>query len=452
MVIVRALVLVFLSTLALDWPALPFNARLADVLFVALAIAVAVRPFRRPTLHPLDMLVACYFAGSVIATLVSGDPRSSAIELIRHGYLIVIYVVIAAAVRQGFAATIGLGLALSGALLANIGLALMFVTLVTGIAFPGAGDLMTLPYVGNVLRLRAFTATEAMLASVLAMAVPFAMVRATGERAARWGITTALMIGAASLTFSHSVAGVLVASLLSARPWLQARTIAWRLSIAATIIGVLVFNFAATISIRSIGTELRDRGEYSYGVETRRTTISGVEVEFSVISYFRLKEIAWDAFKTHPLAGAGLDQFHTLTYAAYSAGRLPSHYQETDPHSTFLGRLAETGLTGTLPLIALWIGIFMTARELLAQPIERPVALALFAGLCGLLVNTFNADVMNFRFLWVAIGLLRGLSEPGVLQGGRAERINAFETPGPGAEVTAVAREPQVIRERVRRR
>lgn len=413
--ILRVLLVVFLSTLALDWPGLPLNARLADGAFIAVALAVALavarNPFRRPRLHRLDVLIACYLLGSIVSVLASPEPRAGATELIRHAYLAVIYVVIAAAVRLGYSATIALGLALSGALLAVAGLALMVITLASGIHFPAAGAIMTLPYVGDVLRLRAFTASEAMLACVLAMAVPFAIVRA-GERAARWGITAALMIAAALLTFSHSIAGVLVAAVVAARPWLQHRAWLWRTSLAAAVIGVLVFNFAATISIRSIGSgALRDQGEYHYGVGTGHTTVAGTDVEYAVISYFRLKEIAWDAFTSHPLTGVGLDRFHSLTETAYANGRLTAHYQHIDPHSTFFGRLAETGLAGTLPLIALWIGIFATLRSLPGWRGDRGLALALFAGLCGLLVNTLNADVMNFRFLWVAAGLLRGLAE-----------------------------------------
>ncbi len=415
MPILRVLLLAFLTTLAIDWPQLPLNARLTDAAFIVLAVAVAIASastsLRLPRLHRLDWLVGGYLLGSVIATLWSDDPRASAIELVRHGYLAAVYLVIAAAVRLGYAGTIGLGLALGGAAIALPGVALTIATLASGIAFPAAGSIMTLPYVGSVLRLRAFTASEAMLACVLAMAIPFAIVRA-GRRTATWGIVAALMIVAAFLTFSHSVAGVLVAALIAARPWLQRRTTWWRLSVAAVVIGILVFNFAATISIRSVGSGgLRDRGEYHYGVEARSATVAGVDVDYAVISYFRLKQIAWQAFTAHPLAGVGLDRFHLLTAAAYAEGRLPDHYQRTDPHSTIFGRLAETGLAGTLPLVALWIGIFITARAVMARPIDRGLSLALFAGLCGLAIDTLNADVMNFRFLWVAVGLLRGLAD-----------------------------------------
>ena len=410
--LVEFLLLFFLAAIGVNWPELPFNARLADVAFLALAVAIAFGGgLRWPRLHRLDASVAGYLLGSVVATLTSPEPRGSAVELIRHAYLVSIYVVIAAATRTGYAKTVGLGLALSGAGIAIVGLALTVITILTGFAIPGAGDIMTLPYVGSVLRLRAFTASEAMLACILALALPFAIVRAS-ERAIHWGITSALMIAAAFLTFSHSVAGVLVGSLVAARPWLRQRRWMWRGAIAAVVFGVLLFNFAATISIRAIGSgAIRDQGDYSYGVDAGRTTVGGVEVEYAVISYFRLKEIAWDAFESHPITGAGLDRFHALTAAAYAEGRLPSHYQTTDPHSTFLGRLAETGLAGTIPLIALWIGIFITARELLRRRTDPALALALFAAMCGILVDTMNADVMNFRFLWVALGLLRGLAD-----------------------------------------
>jgi hypothetical protein len=32
------------------------------------------------------------------------------------------------------------------------------------------------------------------------------------------------------------------------------------------------------------------------------------------------------------------------------------------------------------------------------------------AAIAGTLINTMNADVMNLRFLWVVLGLVRGLT------------------------------------------
>ncbi|HVE13970.1 MAG TPA: hypothetical protein VNI01_11285, partial [Elusimicrobiota bacterium] len=85
-------------------------------------------------------------------------------------------------------------------------------------------------------------------------------------------------------------------------------------------------------------------------------------------------------------------------------------YRAADPHCTPLGRLAETGLLGGLSLAALWVGLFWWAVPIVRRHDPAGwMARALLAGCIGLLVNSLNAEVMHFRFLWVALGLLRGL-------------------------------------------
>ncbi len=64
-----------------------------------------------------------------------------------------------------------------------------------------------------------------------------------------------------------------------------------------------------------------------------------------------------------------------------------------------------------MTLALLWVVILRTGFKLqadLRQPQERWVVCAVMAGLIGLLVNSLNVDIMNFRFLWVGLGLLRG--------------------------------------------
>jgi hypothetical protein len=68
-------------------------------------------------------------------------------------------------------------------------------------------------------------------------------------------------------------------------------------------------------------------------------------------------------------------------------------------------------LIGGLTLLLLWIAIGRAAARVWTwRPHYEWVAVAAVAALAGTLVNTMNADVMNFRFLWVVLGLVRGLS------------------------------------------
>ena len=109
------------------------------------------------------------------------------------------------------------------------------------------GEVMMLPYVGAVLRLRALTASEAMFACLLTAAVPFAVqlgVASTDRHRRRWWLV-AVMIAAALLTFSHAIAGVAV-SLLIATWHLMTR---WqrRIAVAGAVVIALGLNVAATV-------------------------------------------------------------------------------------------------------------------------------------------------------------------------------------------------------------
>ena len=414
----RWLLLLFLATIAIDWPQLPFNARATDAVFVVAAVAILAKAkWSWPQFTALDLAVAGYIAGSVISVLLSPDPRSGAIELVRQLYLIDIYIVIILAVRQGLATTVATGLASSGAVLAAVGVIALIIQAVFGVGTDRIGPVMTLPYLGPTLRLNALTMSPAMLACVLAVSVPFVMLHPeiAASRARSW-LAGFVMAIATAMTFSHSVAGVAVSAVTAAWQRLRKRSLRLAAVAAATAI-VIGLNFAATVSIRSIGdSPIRDKTIYHYAVDGGRARIAGVDVEYETMSYFRIKQVAWDAFTSRPLTGIGLDRFHEITEMAFQQGRLTERYRIIDPHSSLMGRLAETGLIGAVTLIILWIAIATETRRLLAQsggsedpPLRTWIATAAAAALLGTLVNTMNADVMNFRFAWVVLGLVRGL-------------------------------------------
>lgn len=409
----RWLLLAFLATIAIDWPQLPFNARATDVAFVAAAIAtLATTRWARPTLTSLDLAIAAYLGGSLVSMLSSPDPRAGAIEMVRQIYLVVIYAVIAIASRQGLASSVGSGLAVSGGWLAAFGVVALGVEAVFGVGSPRIGPVMSLPYIGDTLRLRALTASEAMFACVLAVSLPFVMLHpAVVSSKLRSSVAAIVMALAAALTFSHSVAGVVVSALAASWQQLRSQPLFRLAAVAAVMTIVLSLNFAATVSVRSIGdSALRDNTVYHYAVDGGHAEIAGVPVDYQTMSYWRLKEVAWDAFTDRPVTGIGLDRFHDITEIAFQQGRLTEPYRAVDPHSTLMGRLAETGLVGGVTLLVLWIVTAVQARRLLA--LDRSwLAISIAAALLGLLVASVNADVMNFRFGWVVLGLLRGRRE-----------------------------------------
>lgn len=410
--IVIVLLILFLAAIGVDWPPLLYHARLADLIFVPLAISMLMLSGLRWTWRRPDLAIAIYLLGALPAIAVSADQRQSATELIRELYLVAIYVVVAIGAREGFARTTAKGMALGGGILSITGL--IFVVLQSSGGGPAAllmGEFMQLPYLGETLRLRAMTASEAMLACVLTAAVPFAITLCRSDRVSTWCAAAIAMIAAAGLTFSHAIAGFAVAVVISAWPSLAAWPRLRRVAVAGAVVVCLVLNFAATISIQSVSdgdAGYADASRYHHAIDARETHIGSATVIYNVMSYARIKQIAWRTFIEHPIAGIGLDRFHSATRRAYSEGQLPQLYSEIDPHSTLLGRLAECGVIGGVTLLLLWASWVVMARDSMRASV---IGYAATAALAGLVVSSLNADIMNFRFLWVLAGLVRGLHE-----------------------------------------
>jgi len=408
----------FLVTLPLDWPQLPLNARLPDLLFVVAAVAlVATRPLF-PRFHWLDALVLLYIVGGLPSLLETDDLTTSSVELGRQLYLVSIYAVIAIAVVNGHVRVVVVGLATGGAVLAVVGIGAALVHVVRPIDAAALGETMTLPYVGQVLRLRGFAASPAMLTCALTVTVALiaaAICARVTESRALLVSTLTLSVVAAMLTFSHALAGIVVAGVIGAWRCLHSNRTTRLVAIGAATAIVVVLNGVLIASARTIrvgGVRFSDGAASHQAVETRLIDTGPIQVEYEIVSYFRLKELAVSALSAHPWTGIGLDRFHVVTEHSYRAGRLPFMYRAADPHSTLLGRMAETGIVGGATLGLLWWGIGRLGWRLSQRSnADAWVAWGVFAAFIGLVISSINVDIMNFRFLWAGFGVVRGLTE-----------------------------------------
>ena len=141
-------------------------------------------------------------------------------------------------------------------------------------------------------------------------------------------------------------------------------------------------------------------------VDPTGTDVLVVHIPYAWVSYGLLKRLAWEMWQAHPLVGHGLEEFSMAVSRAFHEGRI--HYSRADPHSTWCGALAETGLIGLLGLAGFWIVLLRSARNTRLDVLTRTPwqVRALHAGLIGLLVNSLHVDIMHFRFLWVGAALL----------------------------------------------
>ena len=158
----------------------------------------------------------------------------------RHAYLVAIYVTLAAVVLSGRQRAVGSGFRWSALLHAAFGLAATAIFAFGMPMPPDIGEVMRMPYVGDVLRLRALTFSPSMLGALLTATAPFVFAAALADDAGagrRWALAGVAVVATMLLTFSHTVAGFLVAALFVAWPLLSVRR-PLRLAAACAVVAV----------------------------------------------------------------------------------------------------------------------------------------------------------------------------------------------------------------------
>jgi len=276
---------------------------------------------------------------------------------------------------------------------------------------------MVIPNVGQTIRVSATLYTHSLLANYLTFGIPllagYVAAKLPWPRAAGWGVILAGILAAVA-TASHSLAGCLVAAALIAP-----RTTRWdrlgargmgMLAVIVTIFA-LVSTTVATHGVHAARapapTAPDSRAPHEFLGPSGTGEELTVRIRYAWVSYGLLKRLAWETWRDHPWSGLGLGEFPYAVERAFTAGRL--HYPWLDPHSTWLGSLAETGLLGLGGLLGLWMAFLWPALRQWTrsgQVAEGWRIRAPLAGLLGLLVNSLHVDIMHFRFLWLGAALL----------------------------------------------
>jgi len=279
---------------------------------------------------------------------------------------------------------------------------------------------MDVPNVGRVVRVKAMLLTPTFLANYLTMGLPllaaYGAAALPRPRVTSW-VLLALGIAATGTTVSHSLAGCLTAAAMIAPRSSRWDRVGQR-CLGAFAVAAIVFSMVATtVSVYGVRTEDAPAptpptspaphdflGPQGTGGEYT------IQIRYGWVVYGILKRIAWEAWQSHPWVGIGLGEFPYAVKRAVQAGRLHSYYAcGADPHCTWLGAMAETGLIGLAGLLGFW-GVLLSerwrTRSRIGQDAENWRIRAPLAGLVGLLVNSLYVDVMHFRFLWFGVALL----------------------------------------------
>jgi O-antigen ligase len=408
------------------WSPFPYNIQWADAVFLVLFVyCLGSGCLGQTRLLLLDYLVLAYLAASAVSLINVHDSGRQGVELLKLVYVGLIYLVIGTLCDERpmlesaarWTAWVAVVVAGSGALYLLGGL-------LWSLPDKPFGVRMHTPYVGDVLRLQGTFPGPELLGNFLTAGLPFALALTviSRDRSHLWLGTGVLALLAAELfTFSHSWVGLATAGLLFIWPLFKGRT--WRIARAVLSAGVVglfaAMLFVSTFYVSELTIDLKQGSPptalvpvHAQVSQDQWRTID-ISATYTLLSYHLLKALAWETFRAHPLTGVGRGNFDSVSTQAAAEGRLVDNFEGIHPHMTILGQFAESGLVGGIALLALWTGAFMTARRLLhAKESDAHVwiARASLAALAGLFINGLYTDVMNFRFLWVVLAFLRGLS------------------------------------------
>ncbi len=417
---VAVLAAAYVALMPLGWPALPLNMQLADLLFPALLVSVAGGGWRWRA-HALDWALLAYLAGVAASVPGSLSIEESLIGFGKAAYLALVYLVLVQAVWRVGADSLCRSITCATAAIAALSLAAAVVFLIAGRSWPALGEAMPLPYVGTVFRLKGTLHSPEFFSNLLAFAAPLALYLALPPFARRIDrVSFAAILVAGIATFAKAIGGM--ATAIATVVWRAAPRragVRWTLALAAAVL-VAAFNATAIVAIRAVESQFGKNPNvpppaYQYGRQDDRSGADAwtVRVSYNPMSYYLLKRAEWHAFRRQPLAGIGVGTFHLEAERAFQEGRLPESYRRADPHSTPLGRLAETGIVGAVTLAVFIVMLLRTGISASsASAMRADLGWAVFAAVLALLVNSINVDILTFRFFWLGVALLRGLDRP----------------------------------------
>lgn len=398
------------------WPSneLAGRMRLAEVglaLLVPTAIAAlwpwrhsALDRLRRPTV--LDMALISWLVAVAVAGAVNDRYADVAVSA-GLGAVYLFLTTVTSAVDENERLRVVLdSLLVAGTVHAAVAISMWASDVVLGlrpIGIEQPADL-TYPVLGELTRATGTTTTPTMLATLLTFPIIVAAARLLSGRAGRLeyatvGFAAPALLLTASKSLLVVAIGILCLLALEAR-----RPTARRFALTTGAVTVLLLVAVTHLTPSSPGRPPLDE-LWARGVPVDRVTLAQFgDSELVTTGYSALKSVGLDMWQQRPLTGVGPGGFHPALEQLRPPGARPPGDAVYDPHSTYVGALAETGVIGVAALGAVAAAAVQSARRALrmgTEPGARADAVALTACLAALAVEAVSTDVLSLRWVWI---------------------------------------------------
>lgn len=361
------------------------------------------------SLWPRDGLLRAgllaYVGTNAVAAAVAWD-LSAGLEALGRIYLVLLALVVARFVAEAPARN-------ARKLLDYFlyGTSVLAVCTYLGYAWALAGELNPMvqvygnyPYLGTVLRAKGFTAGAGMLIIVLLLPTLYAWRGWREGRLRVWWFL--LLLPIAGLTFAKEVL-LLGLGLLLVDPWVRKHVFGRGRGIRGLVVTAVACTFwLGTHFLVTDPTPFPDSDLYGTNYTAGNVVWEGEGYRVLRSSYAELKVAAISIAARHPWTGVGPGQFGRALPAEKAAGNYPATLPDYDPHSTWLGALAETGAPGFVALLLLVFVVWRHVRTAGPGPLPPDVYHCLLVFFLLIAILSVSKDVMNFRFLWWGVGVV----------------------------------------------
>ena len=342
------------------------------------------------------VLLAMPLAYGVAALFHPG--KAATLEVIGLVYLYGVYFLVKNSIRQTNIDLIKQAVTYMSILLIIISFVSFFFPMLGVLKYADLAEQKWLPFIGWLPRISGFTATPNMWASTLFFAVFLQIgIWKTGKQDKYKLFIMLGLIVAALLTFSKSLmvaigVGVLV---FGNRKWMKV--------LGGITIGLyLIFCHWLIVPIGDNNVSV------TYFSPENCHLVGNGSFKVCSTTYLRLKEVALAAFIDTKGKGVGGGQFAKFIDSQKKEGEYPIDLPSYDPHSSYFGLLAEAGIIGLLALIVLF-AVFR--KGILWEKSKQGWYIGGLAYLCLMGIEAWVMDVLNFRMLWVALGMVLAVSD-----------------------------------------
>ena len=360
---------------------------------------------------PRPWLIAAmvYLAANLFSGFYSGEIEAI-LESFGRVYLVVLTLIIAAFVRYEDRVRRRAELLIKSWSLGGVIMASLTLVAIVAAALGWDSRLVVLyedyPYFGTVIRAKGLTggANSLVYVSLLPLLYLYRRVR-MGRGGLAW---FALLMLICLATISKELVLVLL-GLLLVDPYVTARFAKFQL--LAIVVASLTLWFGTHYIVQR---PKEVTGTYLEGTEYTSERIVYRNESFQLLetSYTALKRAGLIVAAKHPLAGVGPGKFGSKLPVEKALGNYPSHLPDYDPHSTWIGGFSETGILGGISLLILTgLSFWYTRTRLFAKAIrESEYHAPIRVYLLLVVIASISVDIMNFRHIWVPLGILLGLA------------------------------------------